>query len=106
MHSHCFFTFPQVFICFFIDSYGLITKFDVIIYTQSVYWKGYLIVIMTFTPVMLLKCFINTQPFVHNKSRSTTPFIKEKPRDLQKLIRYISEIVTSMFKDGTGGWAG
>ena len=61
---------------------------------------------MTFTPVMLLKCFINTQSFVHNKSSSTSLFIKEKPRDLQKLIRYVSEIVTSMFKDGTGGWAG
>ena len=35
--------------------------------------------------------------------------IKEKSSDIQKLPRYISEIVTSTFKAGTGGcahWSG
>ena len=55
--------------------------------------------------VMLFWCSIKTQSFVHNKSSSTSQFIKGKSRDLQKLLSYLSGIVTSTFKDGTGGCA-
>ena len=50
--------------------------------------------------------FVNTQfpdPF---KFSSTSQFIKGKSRDLQKLVRYLSGIVTSVFKDGIGDCAG
>ena len=62
---------------------------------------------------MLLWCSINTQSFVHDKSSSTLQLLKGKWRKLQKLLRYLSGIVTSTFKVGThscgacggrGGW--
>ena len=63
------------------------------------------LVIMKFISVVLL-CSINRKSFVHNKSSSTSQFLKGKIRDLQKWLRYLSGIVTSAFKDGTGGCAG
>ena len=61
---------------------------------------------MKFTPVTLLRCSINTQSFVQDKSSSTSQFIKVKSRDLKKLLQYLSGIVTSTFKISTGGCAG
>ena len=61
---------------------------------------------MKFTPVTLLRCSINTQSFVQDKSSSTSQFIKVKSRDLKKLLQYLSGIVTSTFKNSTGGCAG
>ena len=46
---------------------------------------------------------INTQFFDHFKSRSTSQFIKDKLRDLQTLLSYLSGIVTSVFKGGIAG---
>ena len=68
--------------------------------------KCLVLVIMKFTPVTLLRCSINTQSFVQDKSSSTSQFIKVKSRDLKKLLQYLSGIVTSMFKNSTGGCAG
>ena len=51
---------------------------------------------------MLLFCFTNAQSFFHDKSSSVSQFINDKPRDLQKLIIYMSGIVTSIFKICTG----
>ena len=62
-----------------------------------------MLVITKFTPVMLLFCSINTQSFVHDKPSSFSQFINDKSRDLQKLLRYLSGIVNSMCKVGTGG---
>ena len=61
---------------------------------------------MTYSPVMLFRCSMET--LVHNKSKSTSQFIKIKSRDLQKLLRYLSGIVSSTFyvKDSTGGCTG
>ena len=55
---------------------------------------------------MLLLCSTNTQSFAHDKSSSTSQLIKGKLSDLQKLLRYLNEIVTSMFNVGTCGCAG
>ena len=52
---------------------------------------------------MLLFCFTNAQSFFHDKSSSISQFINDKPRDLQKLISYMSGTVTSTFKICTGG---
>ena len=62
-----------------------------------------MLVITECTPVILLFCSINTQSFVHDKSSSISQFINGKSRDLQKLLRYFSEIVTSTLKVGTVG---
>ena len=56
--------------------------------------------------VMLLLCSTNTQSFVHNKSSSTSQIIKGKSSDLQRLLRYLSGMVISMFKVASGGRAG
>ena len=61
-----------------------------------------MLVITKLTPVTLLSYFINTQSFFHDKSSSISQFIDGKSRDLQKLLRYLSGIVTSTFKFGTG----
>ena len=63
---------------------------------------------MIYSPVMLFWCSTETQLFVHNKSRSTSQFTKSKSRDLQKLLRYLSGIVSLTFyvKDSTGGCTG
>ena len=61
---------------------------------------------MKFTPVTLLRCSINTQSFVQDKSSSTSQFIKVKSRDLKKLVQNLSGIVTSTFKNSTGRCAG
>ena len=45
----------------------------------------------------------NTQYLAHNKSSPTSQMSKGKSSDLQKILRYLSEIVTSMFKGGTTG---
>ena len=57
-------------------------------------------------PVMLLWCSDNTQSFVHGKSSFISEFISGKSRNPQKLLRYLSGIVTSTFKDGTGDCGG
>ena len=62
-----------------------------------------MLVITKFTPVILLFCSINTQSFVHYKLSSISQFINGKSGDFQKLLRYLSGIVTSAFKVGTGG---
>ena len=59
-----------------------------------------------FAPVMLLRCAINTQYFVHDKSSSISQFISGKSRNLRKLLRYLSGIVTSEFKASTAGCGG
>ena len=46
------------------------------------------------------------QSFVHDKSSSTSHFIKGKSRDLEKLRRYLSGIVIFTFKNDTDGCAG
>ena len=46
------------------------------------------------------------QSFLLNKSSTISQFIISKSRDPQKLIRYLSGIVTSALKNGTGGYAG
>ena len=46
------------------------------------------------------------QSFVHDKSSSTSHFIKGKSRDFEKLLRYLSGIVTFTFKNDTDGCAG
>ena len=55
---------------------------------------------------MLLWCSINTQSFIHVKSSSIPQFISGKARILQKLLRYLSGIVTSTIKVGTAGCGG
>ena len=60
-----------------------------------------MLVITKFTPVMLLFSAINTQSFVHDKSSSISEFTNEKSWDLQKLLRYLSGIVTLTIKVGT-----
>ena len=50
----------------------------------------------------MLLSFTTTQSFVHRASQ----LIKDKSNDLQISLRYLSEIVTSMFFAGTGGCAG
>ena len=55
---------------------------------------------------MLLLCSINTQSSVHDKSSTTSQLIISISSDLQKLLRYLSGIVTSTFKTGTGGCGG
>ena len=62
-----------------------------------------MLVITKYLPVMLLFCSINTQSFVHNKSSSISQFINGKLRDLQKLLRYLSGIVSSTCKVCNGG---
>ena len=51
-------------------------------------------------------CSINTQLFVHAKSSSISHFINGKSKNLQLWLRYLSGIVTSTFKVGTGGCVG
>ena len=55
---------------------------------------------------MLCWCFINTPSFVHHKWGSTPQTINGKCNNLQKLLRYLSGIVTSTFKFGAGGYGG
>ena len=45
-----------------------------------------------------------TQYFVHDKSSAISQFINGNSRDLQKLSRHLSGIVTSVYKHGQGGW--
>ena len=52
---------------------------------------------------MLLFCSISTQTFFHDKLSSISQYINGKSKDLQKLLRYFSGIVTGTFKAGTGG---
>ena len=49
---------------------------------------------------------MNTQSFFQRKSRSTSQIIKCKSGKLQKLLSYLSRIVTSTFKDGARGRGG
>ena len=46
------------------------------------------------------------QSFAHDKSSSISQSISGKSRNLQKLLWYLSGIVTSLFKTGTGGCGG
>ena len=52
-------------------------------------------------------CYYNVAPIrnllFHDKSSSISQLIKGKSRDLQKVVRYLSKIITSMFKGVTGG---
>ena len=65
-----------------------------------------MLVIIKPTPVLLLWCFVNTQFRGLFKSSSTSQFIKGKSKDLRKLLRYSSGIVTSVFKGEIGGCGG
>ena len=58
---------------------------------------------MKLTPVMLLWCSIHTKSFVHDKSSFISQFISGKSRNVLKLLRYLSGIVTSTFTVGTTG---
>ena len=63
---------------------------------------------MKSNPVLLLSCAVKKQPFLHDKPSPTLQFIKGKSRDLQKLLKCISGIVTFTFKndiDGCAGWS-
>ena len=64
-----------------------------------------MLVIINFTPVMLLRCFINTKSIVHDKSSFISHFINGKLRNLQKLLRYLSGIETAAIKVGTASCA-
>ena len=55
---------------------------------------------------MLIRCSINTQSLVHDKSSCISHFINDKLKNLQKFLRYLSGIVTSTLKVGTAGCAG
>ena len=67
-------------------------------------WTQDLFLVTTkFTPAMLLFCSIRTQSFVYDKPSSVSQFIADKSKYFQKLLRYLSEIVNSTFKVGTGG---
>ena len=55
---------------------------------------------------MVLSCSSNTQSFVHDKSNSISQFISGKSRNLKKILKYLSRLVTSTFKVGTGGSGG
>ena len=55
---------------------------------------------------MLLFCPINTHFLTHDKSSSISQFINGKSRKRQKLLRYLSGIVTSTFKVDTFGCGG
>ena len=57
-----------------------------------------MLVILKSMPVMLLLCSTNT--------KYPSKIFKSKPRDLQKIVRYLSSIVTSMFNVGTGSCGG
>ena len=50
---------------------------------------------------MVSCCLINAQYFVRDKSSSISQFIGGKSINLQKILRYLSVIVTSKFKVGT-----
>ena len=63
------------------------------------------LIIWNLAPVMLLYS-INTQSFNHDKSSSASQFINVKSTNLQKLLRYLSRILTSTFKVGTAGCGG
>ena len=41
--------------------------------------------------------------FFHDKSSSVSQFISGKPRNLEKLLRYLSDLVTLTFRVGTSG---
>ena len=56
--------------------------------------------------VMLFWFSINAQSFVNDKASPTSQFSKGKSRDLQKLLRFLSGIVISKFKDDTSGCVG
>ena len=57
--------------------------------------------IRNIAPVIIL-CSDNTQSSVQDKSSSISQSINGKSRDLQTLLQYLSGIVTSTFKTGTG----
>ena len=54
---------------------------------------------------MLLRCFINTQLFVYDKSSFISHFINGKLQNLHKLLRYLNGIVIAAIKVGTAGCA-
>ena len=62
-----------------------------------------MLVITKFATAMLLFCFINRQYFVHDKISFISQLINDKTRNFQKLLRYLSEVVTLKFKVCTGG---
>ena len=55
---------------------------------------------------MLLLFSGNTQSFVHDKSSFTSHFIKNKLRDLQEIIIYLSGIEILISGDDTAACAG
>ena len=61
---------------------------------------------LKYVPVILLWGSINTQSFAHCKSNFSLQFNKSKSRELQKLLWYLTGIITSTFNDGTGGCRG
>ena len=64
------------------------------------------LVITKFILVMLSSSYNNTQNLDHCKSTSISQLTNEKTRDLSKLLRYLSGIVTSVFNSGIGGCSG
>ena len=53
-------------------------------------------------PVIILCLSDSAQSSAHDKPNSISQFISSKSRNLQKLLRHLSGIVTSAFKAGTG----
>ena len=58
------------------------------------------------TLLKLLSSSDNTQHFDHDKLSSISQLIKDKSRDLQKLLKYFNGITTSVFKGAAGGCSG
>ena len=56
--------------------------------------------------ILYLEHIFSKWLFVHDKSSSILQFINAKSKDLPKLLRQLSGIVTSTFKAGTGGCGG
>ena len=53
---------------------------------------------------MVLSFSSNTHSFIHDKSKSISQFISGRSRYLKKkILKYLSRLVTSTFKPGTGG---
>ena len=65
-----------------------------------------MLAVLKLTLYVCLSSSFNIQFLDHFKSNSTSHFIKSKSGDFQKLLRYLSEIVTSVFKGVIGDSAG
>ena len=65
-----------------------------------------MLAIIKFASVMLLSCSINTQPYIYDRSSSSSQFLVGSSRNLQKLLIYLIRRNTLAFKTGTAGCRG